>query len=160
MGIFGSQQDNSERYFPVPPAEAFTALTDSVRKRFKLKAADDFTLSCQFSSGASAFTWGENFTAQVVPSQSGSTIRISGVGKVGGQMMQSARTAKLVGQLLDAVTADLRAKRVSTTLENEAIATVENEATQTDWMGDLSGGLGSDPATGCGWCSAASGRTG
>ncbi|MBB2988534.1 hypothetical protein FHW14_003731, partial [Terracoccus luteus] len=32
---------------------------------------------------------------------------------------------------------------VSTTLENEAIATVENEATQTDWMGDLSGRLGS-----------------
>jgi len=24
---------------------------------------------------------------------------------------------------------------MSTTLENEAIATVENEATQTDWMG-------------------------
>jgi DNA-binding GntR family transcriptional regulator len=31
---------------------------------------------------------------------------------------------------------------LSTTLENEAIATVENEATQTDWMGDLCGGLG------------------
>ena len=33
---------------------------------------------------------------------------------------------------------------LSTTLENEAIATVENEATQTDWVGDLSGGLGSE----------------
>lgn len=31
--------------------------------------------------------------------------------------------------------------RLSTTLENEAIVTVENEATQTDWMGDLYGGL-------------------
>ena len=49
---------------------------------------------------------------------------------------------------------------LSTTLENEAIATVENEATQTDWMGDLSGGLGFDPAAGCGRCSAAAGRTG
>jgi len=36
--------------------------------------------------------------------------------------------------------------RLSTTLENEAIATVENEATQTDWMGDLCRGLGFDPA--------------
>jgi hypothetical protein len=27
------------------------------------------------------------------------------------------------------------------TLENEAIATVENKATQTDWVGDLSGGF-------------------
>jgi hypothetical protein len=35
---------------------------------------------------------------------------------------------------------------LSTTLENEAIATVENEATQTDWMGDLGGGLGVDQA--------------
>ena len=45
---------------------------------------------------------------------------------------------------------------LSTTLENEAneneaIATVENEATQTDWMGDLSGGLGIDPQTRRGW---------
>ena len=50
--------------------------------------------------------------------------------------------------------------RLSATLENEAIATVENEATQTDWMGDLCGGLGSDSATGCGRCSAAPGRAG
>ena len=49
---------------------------------------------------------------------------------------------------------------LSATLENEAIATVENEATQTDWMGDLCGGLGSDSATGCGRCSAAPGRAG
>ena len=48
---------------------------------------------------------------------------------------------------------------MSTTLENEAIATVENEATQTDWMGDLCGGLGSNPAAGGGRCSAASGRS-
>src|SRR5665213_740864 len=30
---------------------------------------------------------------------------------------------------------------LSTTLENEAIATLENEATQTDWMGDHFGRL-------------------
>ena len=49
---------------------------------------------------------------------------------------------------------------MSTTLENEAVATVENEATQTDWMGDLGGGLGSGPAAGRGRCAAASGRAG
>jgi hypothetical protein len=41
------------------------------------------------------------------------------------------------------------------TLEDEAIATVENEATQADWMGDLSGGLGVDQAARCGRGSAA-----
>ncbi|MFN8129893.1 MAG: hypothetical protein U0R28_13945, partial [Candidatus Nanopelagicales bacterium] len=55
---------------------------------------------------------------------------------------------------------EVLAIRMSATLENEAIATVENEATQTDWMGDLCGGLGSDSATGCGRCSAAPGRAG
>src|SRR3954468_4224892 len=54
----------------------------------------------------------------------------------------------------------MREWRLSTTLENEAIATVENEATQTDWMGDLCGGLGSDPAAGRGRCSAAAGGAG
>jgi hypothetical protein len=37
---------------------------------------------------------------------------------------------------------------LSAPLENEAIVPGENEATQTDWLGDLSGGLGADPAAG------------
>jgi hypothetical protein len=37
---------------------------------------------------------------------------------------------------------------MSVPLENEAIVPLENEATQTDWLGDLSGGLGADPAAG------------
>ena len=49
-------------------------------------------------------------------------------------------------------------RTLSTTLENEAIATLENEATQTDWVGDLSGGLGVDPSAGGGRGAAASGR--
>jgi pimeloyl-ACP methyl ester carboxylesterase len=49
---------------------------------------------------------------------------------------------------------------VSATLESEAIATLECEATQTDWMGDLSGGLGVDPPACGGRGSAASGRAG
>ena len=49
---------------------------------------------------------------------------------------------------------------VSTTLENEAIATVENEATQTDWVGDLSGRLGVDQAARRGRGSAQAGRSG
>jgi hypothetical protein len=49
---------------------------------------------------------------------------------------------------------------VWTTLESEAVATLENSATQTDWMGDLGGGLGVDPAAGGGRGSAAAGREG
>jgi transcriptional regulator with XRE-family HTH domain len=48
---------------------------------------------------------------------------------------------------------------VSAPVENEAIVPLENEATQTDWLGDLSGGLGADPAAGRGRGAAAAGRT-
>jgi hypothetical protein len=46
---------------------------------------------------------------------------------------------------------------VATVTGNHAL---EDKATQTDWMGDLSGGLGSDSAAGRGWCFAAAGRAG
>lgn len=36
------------------------------------------------------------------------------------------------------------------TFENEAMTTVENGATQIDWLSDLIGGLGFDAAAGCG----------
>jgi len=47
---------------------------------------------------------------------------------------------------------------LSATVENEAIATGENEATQTDWVGDLGGRLGVDQAAGRGRSSEAAGR--
>ena len=106
--MFGNQQQNNELFLPVAPAEAFNALQGAVKKSFSLKKADDFTMACSFSSGASAFTWGEKFTAQVVPSDGGSTIKVSGVGKVGGQIQQGSRTAKLINRLFEDVTTALR----------------------------------------------------
>ena len=46
------------------------------------------------------------------------------------------------------LTTDCELWALSTTLEGEAIAKVEDEATPTDWVGDLCGQLGSDPAAG------------
>ena len=109
MPLFGGNQtDSLERYFPAPASAVFAALISAVPQRFRLKGSDDFTLSCTFSSGASLFTWGENFSAQVVPSQDGSVVRVQGAGKVGGQLQQSARTNKLINELFDRVTAALR----------------------------------------------------
>lgn len=106
--MFGSNQQSNELYLPVPPAAAFNALRTAAGNRFSLKSADDFTMLCTFSSGASMFTWGEKFTAQVVPSEGGSTIKVNGVGKVGGQIQQGSRTAKLIGDLFNDVTSALR----------------------------------------------------
>lgn len=106
--MFGSGQQNNELYLPVAPAVAFSALQSAVKERFSLKSADDFTMACSFTSGASAFTWGEKFSAQVVPSEGGSTIKVNGVGKIGGQIQQNSRTAKLISALFSDVTALLR----------------------------------------------------
>jgi hypothetical protein len=99
---FNNQQSN-ERLFPTSPDETYAALRQVVASGFKVKSDDDFTKAMTFSSGASAFTWGENYTAQVVPAEGSSPLRINGVGKVGGQFQQSARTNKL----LDAIFADV-----------------------------------------------------
>ena len=106
---FGSQT-SLDRYVPVPPVLAYSALVQAARSNFKIKSTDDFTMSCAFSSGASAFTWGENFTAQVVPSEGGATIKVSGVGKVGAQIMQQSRSSKLINRLFDDIMSQLRPK--------------------------------------------------
>jgi hypothetical protein len=60
----GNQPDGLDRYYPVRPRETFMALDQAVRRRFRMKSSDDLALACTFSSGVSAFTWGENFSAQ------------------------------------------------------------------------------------------------
>ena len=107
----GNQTDSLDRFFPVPPPETFKALDQVVRSRFKLKSSDDFTLSCTFNSGASAFTWGENFSAQVVSAEGGSNVRVQAVGKVGNQVMQSKRSNKLMNDLFEDMSRLLRAWR-------------------------------------------------
>lgn len=105
-----NSQTSLDRYVPVPPQQVYTALVKAARSNFKVKSTDDFTMSCTFSSGASAFTWGENFTAQVVPSEGGATIKVSGVGKVGAQIMQQSRNSKLINRLFDEIISQLRPK--------------------------------------------------
>ncbi len=97
-----------ERYVPVPPAETYAALVKVAASRFNLKKTDDFTRTCHFTSGMSEFTWGEKFIAQVVPSEGGATVKVSGVGKIGGQLLQHYRNAKLMNLLLDDVVDLLR----------------------------------------------------
>ena len=103
-------QQQQTRFFPVDPKAVFNALGRAVEKgkRFKLKEFDDFTLSMTYSSKASGFTWGENFSAQVVPHEGGGLLGVSGVGKVGGQYKQATKTNKLIEEIFNAVTNDLR----------------------------------------------------
>ncbi len=111
MAQFGA--DSSERFIPLPPSTVFAGREKVIPKRFK--SSDDFTMSCTFSSGASAFTWGENFNAQVIPTEGGATVKVQGVGKVGMQIMQimqSARTTKLLNHFFNELIAHLRSQRI------------------------------------------------
>ncbi len=101
-------QVSLDRFVPVSPAAAFAALQRAVSSRFKVKKTDDFTMTCEFTSGVSAFTYGEKFSAQVVPADGGSTIRVSAVGKVGAQWGQGSRSSKLLSQLFDDIVSQLR----------------------------------------------------
>ena len=105
FGAVGNQ--DLERYFPVSSTDTFTVLVEVIGEQFKLKESDDFTMTVTFSKGASAFTWGENFTAQVVPAEGGATVKVAGVGKAGGQIQQAARIRKLVDQMFVELTARL-----------------------------------------------------
>ena len=105
-----NNQQNQEKYYPVEKEQVFAALSEVVKKGFKVKEVDDFTLSINFSSGASAFTWGENFSAQVVPKDSGCVVEIYGVGKVGGHVQQSTRTNKLINQIFTEITNKLKSE--------------------------------------------------
>lgn len=111
MGWGSSNQGGADRFVPVGPPDAYRVLLIAVQRGFRLRGADDILLTVNFSSGASAFTWGENFSAQVVPAEGGSTIHVQGVGKVGRQIQQNARIAKLLVQLFVDFGAALRVER-------------------------------------------------
>lgn len=108
MGWKVSGQFQIDRFVPVAAPVAFRTLCESVQGIFTIKDVDDFTLTVTFSSGVSLLTWGENFSAQVVPAEGGSNVRLHGVGKVGGQVQQSARLNKLADRLFQDYISRLR----------------------------------------------------
>lgn len=101
-------QANLDRFVPAPPAVVFAALKRAAENEFKVKGFDDFTMTCEFTSGMSAFTYGERFSSQVIPAEGGSTLRVQAVGKVGHQFGQGSRSAKLMGQLFDDIVSIIR----------------------------------------------------
>lgn len=77
MGIFSSGNNTKELYVPVQPSRAYKALLSVINQDYGTKTSDDFTLSCTFTRGMSMKTYGENCSAQIVPSEGGATIRLS-----------------------------------------------------------------------------------
>lgn len=104
----GGTQSTLERFLPLPPATVYPALVSAVKGRAKLKGSDDFTFVVNFSSHANLLTWGENYSAQVLPAAGGSLIRIQAASKFNGPFEQNSRMHKLVNQLFDDVVSAVR----------------------------------------------------
>jgi hypothetical protein len=100
-----------ELFVPVAPAQAYSALRDVAAQMYSLKSEDDFTMALVFTSSVSAFTYGETISAQVVPVEGGSTIKISISPKVGGQLGQGNKNQKIADGLFGEVTRILKAAR-------------------------------------------------
>lgn len=96
------------RQVSAEPAQAYAALVAAATARFKLKSTDQTTMTCAFHSRISAFTWGEVFRAVVLPSDGGSIIMVSGMGKVPWQVTQGSRNTGLINVLFDDITNQLR----------------------------------------------------
>jgi hypothetical protein len=94
-----------ERYYPATLDEGWMSLCACIdaTPELKPKTRDDFSKSLTFSSRMSAWTSGQNFSAQVVPAGDGITVRISGAAKFGTQIDSNRRLKKVTDAILDAV---------------------------------------------------------
>lgn len=75
---------------------------------FTLKGADELSMSATISTRISNFTWGETLAVSCLPADGGTIVQVSATGRVGGQIMQSARNAKMIAKLFDEISANLR----------------------------------------------------
>lgn len=92
----------------MPPDVVFSALEATSRRLFKLKGADAFSRSLTFGTPASAFSWGANMSAQVVPVEAGAFVRVVGTSKLATNVTAKGREAKNIQRLLDGVSAHLQ----------------------------------------------------
>lgn len=95
---------SAERFYPASVDETYAALENVLQGdgRFHLKGGDAFTKSFSFSSGMSAFTWGENFTAQVTQQVQGAVVRVEGAPKWT-TLASGRRLRTLADRILDGV---------------------------------------------------------
>lgn len=104
MGLFGGQA-GQQRFYPRPVPQMFKAVVVAVKgdPMFRLRRADDLSMTVELSTAPSLFTWGENLTATCTPAEGGCLVSVGVSGKVGAQLGQSARNSKVVNRLFESV---------------------------------------------------------
>lgn len=101
---------DNERFYPAEPGAVFAALTGAAQElRFKVKSKDDFARAVSFTTPAAGFSWGATMSAQVIPAQDGSIVRVGGAARVRANLTAKSAEYKNTIKLLDGVSRRLQA---------------------------------------------------
>jgi len=107
-GALGGTQGSYERFIPAAPDDVYAALVEAAHAEFKRVQPNDFLRSVAYRSKASALTWGENYTAQVVPVEGGAAVRVSGASRASGLFETTGRMHMMAERLFGALVTRLR----------------------------------------------------
>ena len=97
----------NERFYPRHADIVFEALEASASQMFKVTHTDLRTRTVMFTTPMSAFSWGANMLAQVVPVESGAHVRVAGASTMSMNITAKGRETKNTVRLLDAIGTDL-----------------------------------------------------
>ncbi len=114
----GHWDSSGGQRFPVSADEAWRHLNLVASQIGRVKESDDFLKRMIISTGASAFTWGENITVSIEPVTDqtcnvvvGSHAKASWAIGVMGNMAAGSRNSKHVEKVISVLSASLRAWR-------------------------------------------------
>lgn len=104
-------QTKVELFVPAHPDAAYKALSRVAADDFKHVKGQDFTRVVTFRSGASMLTWGQDFYAQVIPAEGGAMIKVSAVGRNGGNYQHGTRSHRLIAEIFERIIGLIQAEQ-------------------------------------------------
>jgi hypothetical protein len=103
----------NERFYAAPADVVFDALVASASRLFKVGQVDRNSRSVTLTTGVSAFSWGANMLAQVVPMAGGAHVRVAGSSTISMNFTAKGRESNNTVLLLDAISTDLSGRPVA-----------------------------------------------
>ncbi|KFF31707.1 hypothetical protein [Bifidobacterium bombi] len=108
---FFNRHDEASYVYPTDPVRTYRAVVAAVNSmtKFKLTGTNDRQLSCLFTTGWSAFTWGDRLTATVAPNPNGSgcVVRITADPRANGSLYQARQQKKEINMFFKGLSEQL-----------------------------------------------------
>jgi hypothetical protein len=112
MALFGYRPEWEEHFLPAPPAVVYTAALTVADRDFKLSTSDDFQQLVEIRATGTGLSWsGEYVTAQAIPHQGGTTLRMSARPRgASGGVLQGTANRRALAAVRTAITDEVRQK--------------------------------------------------